>query len=191
MNKEDGTKKIVQTAVMVFVVALALCLPGGNGMTARAAAASGTHHIKAKTTAEKVRAEAAKALIEAQNAMDKADEMMRMAQKQKEKSMSKEKDAFQKMVSAGYYPSDITLTAPSGQVHAVFSHKKHLLRENLKCIECHPKIFIMNTTTERKKKGFTMANMRKGLYCGYCHNGGRAFSVTNLAMCKRCHPKQL
>ncbi|HFQ81274.1 MAG TPA: hypothetical protein ENK33_07885, partial [Desulfobacterales bacterium] len=29
------------------------------------------------------------------------------------------------------------------------------------------------------------------LYCGHCHNGKRAFSVADLAMCKRCHPKQL
>ncbi len=190
MNKEDGAKKIAQTAVMVFVVVLALCLPGGNGMTAQAASGA-KHVVNSESAAARVRAEAAKALLEAQNAMDKADEMMRMAQKQKERSMSKEKDAFQKMVAAGYYPSDITLTAQNGRVHAVFSHRKHLLREHLKCTECHPKIFIMNTSREKKKKGFTMANMRKGLYCGYCHNGKRAFSVADLAMCKRCHPKQL
>ncbi|VAW33196.1 hypothetical protein MNBD_DELTA03-609 [hydrothermal vent metagenome] len=189
MNKEDGAKKIAQTAVMVFVVALALCLPGGNGTVAQAA--SGAKHATNEAAAAKVRAEAAKALLEAQNAMDKADEMMRMAQKQRQKSMSKEKDAFQKMVAAGYYPSDITLTAQNGQVHAVFSHRKHLLREHLKCTECHPRIFIMNAAREKKKKGFTMANMRKGLYCGHCHNGKRAFSVADLAMCKRCHPKQL
>ncbi|NOX25030.1 MAG: hypothetical protein GXP59_02745 [Deltaproteobacteria bacterium] len=47
MNKEDGAKKLAQTAVMVFIVALALCLPGGNGMTAQAA--SGAKHIANKT----------------------------------------------------------------------------------------------------------------------------------------------
>ena len=191
MHQDDKIMRIIPACLVVFIVAFALIFASA-GM-AWAAASAGSHAGKAEMAAKKARAEAAKALAEAQKAMAEADETIRQAQIKREQARKSEKDAFQKMVAAGYYPSDITLTAPNGRVHAVFSHKKHLLRENLKCTACHPKIFIMKVDDKNagKQSAFTMANMRKGRYCGTCHNGKKAFSVDDLASCKRCHPKQL
>jgi len=188
MDNNLKMRKLIPKTLIMLIIVMGFYIPGGMLQTVLAA---DSHHKLAKSEAENIRNKAAKALAEAQQAMVKADEMMRMAQKQKEASMAKEKDAFQKMVSAGYYPSDITLTAPNGKVHAVFSHRKHLLREHLKCTECHPRIFVMNASKEEKQTGFNMASMKSGHYCGSCHNGKKAFSVADLASCKRCHPRQL
>jgi len=191
MHEDDKIMRIIRTSIVVFVVVFALVFaPAGKAWSANAA---DNHPSKAEVAAKKARTEAAKALAEAQKAMAEADETIRQAQMKREHARKIEKDAFQKMVSAGYYPSDITLTAQNGRVRAVFSHKKHLLRENLKCTACHPKIFIMKVDNNDVKHpgAFTMVSMKKGKYCGYCHNGDRAFSVEDLASCKLCHPKQL
>lgn len=58
-----------------------------------------------------------------------------------------------------------------------FDHEKHAAQG---CKECHPKLFPM-------KKGITRISMEaiyRGLYCGDCHNGKRAFSSSE---CTRCH----
>ena len=189
MHKDGKIMRVIQASIVAFVVAFALVLAPSMARTANAAS---RHHSKAEMAAEKARAEAGKALAEAQKAMAEADATIRAAQKKREMARKIEKDAFQKMVSDGYYPSDITLTTPNGRVHAVFSHKKHLLREHLKCTQCHPKIFIMKVgNSVTKKSVFTMKSMREGRYCGTCHNDKKAFSVADLASCKRCHPKQL
>ncbi len=60
----------------------------------------------------------------------------------------------------------------SGQVHA---------DKGLKCSDCHTKVFPM------KKTALTMAAMREGKECGYCHNGTKAFSVKG--NCTNCHKK--
>ncbi|MFQ5672545.1 MAG: cytochrome c3 family protein [Nitrospinales bacterium] len=63
----------------------------------------------------------------------------------------------------------------------VFSHQKHLAAGN-SCEACHEGIF-------KKKKGstpsITMMSMRKGKYCGTCHNGKKAFTVKH--SCSKCH----
>lgn len=192
MHKDYKIKRVGQSGIVAVVVAFAfIFVTAGTAWTANGSLG---HSAKAEMAAKKARAEAQKAIAEAQKAIAEADATIRKAQLKSEKARKSEKDAFQKMVAAGYYPSDITLTAPNGRVHAVFSHKKHLLRENLKCTQCHPKIFIMKVGDKnnvRRSKAFTMANMRKGKYCGTCHNGKKAFSVADLSSCKRCHPKQL
>ncbi len=189
MSYYEVMRKLFPNALTLIVAAICLSFAAGMGSNAWAADVSASHKAKAKTEVEKFRIEAAQALAEAQKAMIKADEMMRIAQQQKEESRAKEKDAFQKMLAAGYYPSEITLTTPTGKVRAVFSHKKHLLREQLKCTECHPKVFSMSK--KDGKRGFTMKSMKTGHYCGNCHDGKKAFSVEALDKCKRCHVKQL
>jgi len=59
-----------------------------------------------------------------------------------------------------------------------FDHSTHSKRNT--CRDCHPGVFVM-------KKGLnkmTMEDINKGLSCGVCHNGKRAFSADN---CTACH----
>ncbi len=190
MHKDGKVMRIVRASIVVFVAAFALVVaPASVAWTADSAA---SHSSNAEAAVKKARAEAAKALAEAQRAMAEVDAVIRKAESKRKQAQKIEKDAFQKMVTAGYYPTDITLTTPNGRIHAVFSHKKHLLREHLKCTQCHPKIFAMKVGGDVVKKGvFTMESMKEGRYCGTCHNGKKAFSVAELASCKHCHPKQL
>jgi c(7)-type cytochrome triheme protein len=145
---------------------------------------------EAKAAAEKARAEAEKALSEAEKAMSEADRAIAEAERLKAKAREKKANAMEKMVEAGRYPQDIAMTEPDTTTVAVFSHKKHTEREQLRCIECHPNVFIMKVGKNVYKKGqLTMSEMKKGKYCGNCHNGKKAFSVTDISSCKRCHPK--
>lgn len=66
---------------------------------------------------------------------------------------------------------------------AIFSHDTHVSDIGLKCTECHDSLFI----TQEKHKKVTMLEMRKGVSCGACHNGKRAFDVKG--NCSNCHKK--
>ena len=70
---------------------------------------------------------------------------------------------------------------PNGKV--IFDGKSHA-DKNLKCSECHPKIFPM-----KKGAAFTMAEMNAGKNCGACHNGEKAFKSSDAANCGKCHKK--
>jgi c(7)-type cytochrome triheme protein len=63
----------------------------------------------------------------------------------------------------------------------VFSHDTHLAK-NKDCKTCHSAIFNLS-----KKRTFSMAEMEKGLSCGTCHNGKKAFSVATDKDCSKCH----
>jgi len=75
---------------------------------------------------------------------------------------------------------EIYTTKDVGKV--VFSHKAHLAMKDIRnnCKACHSEIYDM-----KKKSSATMADMEKGKSCGACHNGKRAFSVSQ---CTKCHP---
>jgi c(7)-type cytochrome triheme protein len=97
---------------------------------------------------------------------------------------------MEKMASARYFPEDITLADPEGKSTAAFSHNRHIAREKLKCTECHPYVFIMKVGDKVLKRGhLAMEQMEKGKYCGNCHNGEKAFSVSVKESCRRCHPR--
>jgi c(7)-type cytochrome triheme protein len=99
--------------------------------------------------------------------------------------------AFDKMVEAEYFPEEITLEDFKPENSSIFSHEKHLSREKLSCMRCHPDIFIMKVGDKAVKKGqLTMEQMKKGKYCGTCHNGEDAFSISEKEFCGRCHPGQ-
>ena len=70
-------------------------------------------------------------------------------------------------------------TKNAGKV--VFNHGSHLRQNGLanNCRACHDAIFNL-----KKKKHYSMADMNKGLSCGTCHDGKRAFSADQ---CVRCH----
>ena len=146
---------------------------------------------KAKYDAEKARANAEKDMAEAEMAMERAERAMEKAEQARLEAKQEKAKAIEKMVEAHRYPEDLAMTVPDSGTTAIFSHKKHTEREHLRCIECHPKVFIMKVGKNVVKKGqLTMAEMKKGKYCGNCHNGHKAFSVNDIASCKRCHPKK-
>lgn len=74
---------------------------------------------------------------------------------------------------------DITFSVKNNK-NVVFSHDIHIGQKGLKCAECHNLYSI-----SKMSNGATMEDMRKGKYCGACHNDQRAFSVK--ANCERCH----
>ena len=63
----------------------------------------------------------------------------------------------------------------------VFDGKTHASKD-LKCTDCHTKIFQMKKGAE-----ITMADMNAGKNCGTCHNGGKAFKSSDPANCGKCH----
>ncbi|MDD2364703.1 MAG: cytochrome c3 family protein [Desulfuromonadaceae bacterium] len=71
---------------------------------------------------------------------------------------------------------------------ATFSHEIHIAATGGACKGCHN-----GTVITGKEKSVSMAEMEKGRTCGACHNGKRAFSVTE--NCDRCHnglkPKEI
>jgi c(7)-type cytochrome triheme protein len=69
-----------------------------------------------------------------------------------------------------------------GAADSTFSHEAHVNKAALKCKDCHPAIFQMAEGYGKTK----MADMAKGLSCGACHNGKKAFTVK--ANCVKCHP---
>lgn len=57
-----------------------------------------------------------------------------------------------------------------------------------KCADCHPKLFQM-----RRAMKMTMADhatdQAASLRCGACHDGKKAFGMTDEASCAKCHKK--
>lgn len=188
MSRGENSKRFFGVTVVIFALIIAFVLaPFGKG---QAEEAQQDYVEKAKLEAEKARNDAAKAMTEAEAAIAEAEAAIAKAEKAKAQAKEEKAKALEKMVEAGNFPDDISMTEPGSETIAVFSHKKHTAREKLRCIECHPKVFIMKVGKNVVKKGqLTMSEMKKGKYCGNCHNGKKAFSVTSIKHCKRCHPK--
>jgi len=70
-------------------------------------------------------------------------------------------------------------TKNAGRVQ--FSHSSHLTRKEMvnNCRACHDVLFNL-----KKKRHYLMADMEKGKSCGACHNGTKAFALSE---CARCH----
>ena len=66
----------------------------------------------------------------------------------------------------------------------VFSHKNHK-SAGLGCANCHDVLFKKQRGINDRGNALTMEALRKGEYCGSCHNGEQAFSVNK--NCKQCH----
>ncbi len=77
---------------------------------------------------------------------------------------------------------DITFK-PDKAKPVVFSHDKHVEIRGLKCSACHNHTFQMSTGEDK----IDMTKITKGLFCGHCHNGERAFDVKEKTNCVRCH----
>ena len=189
MQKNDQVQRIMRVGILVFVVAFTLVI--GSAKSGWTTDATTDEYLEnARLGAEAAKADAEKAMIEAEKAMAEAEAVISKARAAKAQAKKDKAHAIEKMVGAGYFPDDITLTDAEGKTAAVFSHKKHTSREKLKCIECHPRIFIMKVDDKVVKQGnLTMEEMKKGKYCGNCHDGTKAFSVSDVQSCRRCHPK--
>ncbi len=70
-----------------------------------------------------------------------------------------------------------------GAANVTFNHDRHLAIARLTCTDCHASLYI----TREKHKKVSMARMGKGLSCGACHNGKKAFDVKS--KCDTCHKK--
>lgn len=98
--------------------------------------------------------------------------------------------AFVTVVAAALFagfaaaPDVVYLDAASRQPRkspppARFSHGEH---RAFGCYECHPGLFSAPRTR------VTHADMKRGLACGACHDGGHARSFKELG-CQSCHTK--
>jgi c(7)-type cytochrome triheme protein len=144
---------------------------------------------EARLHAETAKADAKKAMAEAEAAIAEADAAIAKATAVKHAAKEEKKMAMEKMVEAQYFPADIDMTTLDGVTTAVFSHKKHTEREQLRCIECHPRVFKMKVgDSVVKGSNLTMKEMQKGSFCGNCHDGEKAFDVTSIEHCQKCHP---
>jgi c(7)-type cytochrome triheme protein len=65
-----------------------------------------------------------------------------------------------------------------------FVHKVHVGGQKLKCNDCHTKLF-----TKKKEAKITKADHGEKKFCGACHDGSKAFSMTVEADCAKCHKK--
>ena len=76
---------------------------------------------------------------------------------------------------------DVQFVTP-GAGKVVFRHTEHLQQKGAEknCRACHDELFSL-----KKKRHFSMAQMKQGKSCGACHNGTKAFP---LSACVTCHP---
>jgi len=84
-------------------------------------------------------------------------------------------------------PDDFLIPSGSNGVGPVrITHAKHMAVSGSKCLDCHPRPFLMTKpgSTFGKIKDFTK-RMAEGHQCARCHNGKAAFAM--YADCTRCH----
>jgi len=68
----------------------------------------------------------------------------------------------------------------------LYSHTKHI-DAGMQCTDCHDAIFHKKKGSTDVDNAMTMRVMKKGKFCGTCHDGVKAFKVG--FMCKKCHIK--
>ncbi|MEP6653776.1 MAG: cytochrome c3 family protein [Myxococcales bacterium] len=66
---------------------------------------------------------------------------------------------------------------PRALPSALFSHRAH---QSFGCYACHPSVF------PQAPLGFTHQEMRRGQFCGRCHDGQVTFAIEG-ALCTGCH----
>jgi len=90
-------------------------------------------------------------------------------------------------VIAPAVPDGLMLTFSGGAAGPVsFDGTKHA-NKGLHCDVCHTAGLFQ---TKKGADKMSMAIMKEGKYCGFCHNGKKAFAMGDNANCKRCHQKK-
>jgi len=79
-------------------------------------------------------------------------------------------------------PEGVNLTWPGGGAGKVtFNGTKHA---KIHCDACHIAGLFQ---TKKNADVMTMEAMKKGKFCGVCHEGKKAFSTTDPKKCHECH----
>ncbi len=82
--------------------------------------------------------------------------------------------------------SDKTITwAGGGKGKVLFDGRKHA-EKGYVCKDCHHGLFSMKYGTAK----ITHAELKRGQYCGACHNGTLAFSTVDPGTCFACHQEK-
>lgn len=89
-------------------------------------------------------------------------------------------------VHAGEAPGKILFKDTKSFAPAVFDHARHK-GDGLGCGDCHDSLFQKKQGSTDVNNALTMKALRKGKYCGTCHDGQQAFSASK--NCKQCHQK--
>jgi c(7)-type cytochrome triheme protein len=81
-------------------------------------------------------------------------------------------------------PAEILYEKTVGPDSAVaFRHDTHVALAGQKCTGCHPQLFRMLKPVRRASHRV----MRRGGSCGACHDGRRAFGISDPGSCASCH----
>lgn len=84
-------------------------------------------------------------------------------------------------------PDGLTLTFPGGAGGPViFDGSKHE-GKGMHCDVCHTSGLFQ---TKKGADKMTMALMKDGKFCGFCHNGKKGFAMGDPANCAKCHKKK-
>lgn len=87
-------------------------------------------------------------------------------------------------VQADGEPGKIIYKDTKSFAPVVFDHQSHK-GTGLGCGDCHDALFRKKQGSADANNALTMKTLRKGKFCGACHDGSRAFSVRK--SCKKCH----
>lgn len=90
------------------------------------------------------------------------------------------------VVHAGDAPGKIVFKDTKSFAPVVFDHAKHK-ESGLGCGDCHDALFQKKEGSADADNALTMKALRKGKYCGACHDGKKAFTASK--NCKKCHFK--
>ena len=85
---------------------------------------------------------------------------------------------------AGGGPGKIVFKDTKSFAPVVFNHDTH---KSAGCGDCHDVLFKKKAGSTDEGNALTMKALRKGKYCGSCHDGKQAFSASK--NCKKCHFK--
>ena len=89
-------------------------------------------------------------------------------------------------VQADSGPGKIIFEDTKSFASVPFNHDTHK-SAGVGCGACHDALFKKKAGSTDAGNALTMKSLRKGKYCGSCHNGKQAFSASK--NCKQCHHK--
>ena len=89
--------------------------------------------------------------------------------------------------SAAVAPDKAVEWEGKGAGKVIFEGNVHN-KNGLTCMTCHTKIFS-KMGKDLPSANITMKAMYAGEFCGFCHNGVKAFSAKEAVNCPKCHKK--
>jgi c(7)-type cytochrome triheme protein len=90
------------------------------------------------------------------------------------------------LVQANEEPGQIVFEDTKSFAPVPFNHDTHKSART-GCGDCHDALFKKKAGSTDADNALTMKALRKGKYCGSCHDGKQAFSASK--NCKQCHHK--